>query len=372
MDSNSSGGWESLGWNRIDLGVALAIIVFCAMELACYQRIESYSADSSYYIGLADSLVNQHRYIFDFKPHTLYPPGFPAILALISLVFGASYGVYVRAMAIFGALGLWTSYILLRRAEGRAAGATACLLLGSSPFFFRMTTQNVISDVPFFFCSMLALVAARHVSAADTGFRRWLWGSVFLLLVVASQMIRSVGVALLGGLLAWLAWSVLAAQSPVGTPLRVFLVTLVLGILVQAAWMQWTKRAEVRDWPGEYMNTYLNQIQMEDPQRPDLGKASGMDLAARALKNLPTQSAHVSELVTRISWVDQRIWSPLALVPIALVLLGVLVSICDNAGQLEDWYFPAYTGLYLLWPFDEGPRFIFPVFPLVWVYLWRG
>ena len=61
-----------------------------------YMRVESYAPDSSYYIGLARSILEQGRYEFNFAPHVLYPPGYPALLALISIPFGISYLVSVR------------------------------------------------------------------------------------------------------------------------------------------------------------------------------------------------------------------------------------------------------------------------------------
>ena len=118
-------------------------------------RIESYAPDSSYYIGLADTILEKGSYEFNFAPHIIYPPGLPLSLALIALGFGSSYIVFVRAMAVIGACGLLASYALLRRLEGRTFAAAACLILGSSAFYFYMATQLVGSDVPYFFTSTL-------------------------------------------------------------------------------------------------------------------------------------------------------------------------------------------------------------------------
>jgi hypothetical protein len=366
-------GAERLPWNRVDFAVAILIVTFCAAGLIFYQRIESYDSDSSYYIGLANSLLNQHQYVFDFKPHTRYPPGFPAILAVISIFFGATYGVYVRAMAVLGALGLWTSYVVLRRSEGRAAGATACVLLGSSPYFFQMTTRNVLSDVPFFLTTMLALSAAQKAEAAKSPRNSWFWGLAFLIFLGASLMIRSAGVALLGGSLIWLVIPFLTDSRFARARIRIFLPALVLGILAQVTWMTWAHRSEIRDWPGEYTNTYWNQVRLRDPHQPELGLAQPLEIAERAGGNLPAQSAYISQLVTRLPWVDPVAGSVLVIVPIFLMIAGCWISVRDHGGGgLETWYLTSYIGLYLFWPYDEGPRFIFPVFALIWLWFWRG
>src|SRR5438105_2568701 len=112
-----------------DVAVWSIFVGFGVWELGLYQRIESFGVDSSLYIGLARSLVENGSYEFNFKPHTVVPPGLPAIFALMSMVFGSSYAVFVRSMAVFGTLGLVTAYQLLRPEQGRATAAAGCLLL---------------------------------------------------------------------------------------------------------------------------------------------------------------------------------------------------------------------------------------------------
>ena len=182
------------------LVIALGLVHFFS-----YMRVESFAPDSSYYIGLARSILERGKYEFNFAPHVFYPPAYPALLALISIPFGVSYFVSVRAAAIVGMLGLIASYELLRRKEGIGVAAAGCLILGFSGFNFYVAAQLVGSDVPYFFTSILFLVLITRVeqSWADRQAGIRLRGMIVVLLVV-SLLMRTVGVALLVGMIAWL------------------------------------------------------------------------------------------------------------------------------------------------------------------------
>jgi hypothetical protein len=74
-----------------------------------------------------------------------YPPGLPLAMALGSIV-GGPHGVYFVVPLLAG-LAVWLTYLLGARVAGRAAGATAALLLASSPIFIFQSFQPM-SDVP--------------------------------------------------------------------------------------------------------------------------------------------------------------------------------------------------------------------------------
>ncbi|MGB7026629.1 MAG: hypothetical protein WBD72_04995, partial [Candidatus Acidiferrum sp.] len=58
--------------------------------------------------------------------------------------------------------------------------------------------------------------------------------------------------------------------------------------------------------------------------------------------------------------------------PILLILVGWGASIGRRGGSIQDWYFAAFQGIYLLWPWKMETRFLLPVAPLACLYLWRG
>ena len=76
----------------------------------------------------------------------------------LCVVVGCHYSVFVHAVVVLSTLGFLASYELLRRMEGRAAGAVICLLLISSPLEFAQETRMVFSDLPYLFTSTLVLL----------------------------------------------------------------------------------------------------------------------------------------------------------------------------------------------------------------------
>jgi hypothetical protein len=358
----------------IDIFIYALILGLGVLHFFSYMRVESYAPDSSYYIGLARSILEQGRYEFNFAPHVLYPPGYPALLALISIPFGISYLVSVRAAAIVGMLGLIASYELLRCKEGRRIAAAGCLILGFSGFYFYVAAQLVGSDVPYFFTSILFLVLITRVeqSWADRQPGILLRGMIVALLVV-SLLMRTVGAALLVGMIAWLFARALIEPKAALNRAKFLAPAFLVASLVFTGWMVWTQQVKIDsiDQFGE-AGTYVDQFWLAEPHNPERGRATAVDLVNRVGKNLLFQGAHVSVIITRIPWIEPHLYSPFVCIPIALVLLGWLSSVNKRGGELADWYFAVYWGIYLLWPYDVGPRFIFPVFPLIFLYLYRG
>ena len=77
-------------------------------------------------------------------------------------------------------------------------------------------------------------------------------------------------------------------------------------------------------------------------------------------------------MLTRTNWIAPLWYSPAVLLPILLLGLGCGVSMFRDTSDFLAWYFLCYVGIFLLWPFDPGPRAILPVFPLAFLYSWRG
>ena len=349
------------------------MLLFCALGIACALRVESYKNDPSLYQQLAHNLLAGEGYVFDGHPHTVYPPGFPLLLAGIGALFGDSFAVYVRAMPVIGAIGLGLVWLLLRRLEGPRLASAALLLTASAPYTLLIATRRVGSDLPYLGASAAVLLLALWADEQERGRGARLVASLALALaVLVALSLRSAGIALLVGLGAWCLASALG-KHPLARARALFCApALVLGSLAQLGWMWWCARAAHSFWDGQYMETgYVAQLLVRNPHRPELGEAGLLEVLPRALDNLFVQAGRAAELLTRLHWVDPFPASPLIVLPIALTLVGLARSLRRAGGPCE-WSFGAYVCLYLLWPFDEGPRFVLPVFPLFVLYGWRG
>ena len=338
---------------------AIGCFVICAWASTAYRRADIYTTDSSYYQGLADNLASHKGYNFDFKPHTRYPPGFPAMLAVGGVFVGHEYTSYVRLMPLFGFIGLLAMFAIVSREEDERVAAVACLLLASSPQFFRSMTQDVLSDLPYFAASSVAL-------AAGSSRRHALPAAIF---VAAAVTIRSAGVALTAAFMLALLWDWRAL--PPRTRI-LYGVAAAAGAVAEISWLAWVLGHASPDWPGEPMDSYLRQLVLKDPRQPGVGLATPADVLWHARDGLAALSAHAVELATRLPWVAPRWYSPLALGPIAAVAAGVWDSLVRRRSVLQAWYVAVYCALFALWPFDEGARFVLPIFPLVVMFAFRG
>jgi hypothetical protein len=77
-------------------------------------------------------------------------------------------------------------------------------------------------------------------------------------------------------------------------------------------------------------------------------------------------------VLTRKDYINPAWVSPLVLLPIGLIVLGVACSIWPSGGGLPEWYFTIHEGMYLLWPWNFEIRFFLPIASLACLYLWRG
>jgi hypothetical protein len=350
------------------------ILSFGALQFGLAQRATDFFRGDTIYFELARSIIREGFYGFNSKPETLLPPGFPVILAGICVTVGCSYLVLVRSMAVFATLGLIASYQLLRREQGRVVAVVSCLLLGSSPIFFEFTTRMVFSDLPYMFTSMLALVLALRLDTAkNPPGRTFLW-LLCGLLIGGSLLIRSSGIALLVGLLLWLAVSRFAEREVRLRRLRTFAPLLLMGLFVGILWMQWAVRHEVLQWPmvGGYPQPYVAQLSVKNGNYPELGTASLSDILPRVTQNLVNRAGALSALLTRMEYINPAWFSPAVFGPVLLILVGVGSSIWHGGGNWPVWYFLIHEAMYLLWPWNFEMRFFLPVAPLACLYLWRG
>lgn len=339
-----------------------------------YMRAESFAPDSSYYIGVAEAIREKGKYEFNFAPHLLYPPGYPMLLALISLLFGSSYFVFVRAAAIMGTFGLIASYQLLRRMEGRGVAASGCVILGLSQHYFFQVAQVVGSDVPYFLSTNLLLVLVIRSEQSLDFLRRGVVRVLIAILLVISILLRTAGVTLLIGICISLLVGAFTNRKAVLERAKCLAPGLVAAALLLGGWMLWTQAAknETKSYVRE-SETYVDQFWLVDPLRPESGRAGLSDLLKRPERNALVHGAYISRITFRVPWVEPLLYSPVVLASLTLVFLGWVWSVRKTRGDgFPEWYFASYVAVYLLWPFDVGPRFVFAVFPLIFVYLYRG
>src|SRR5215470_5447853 len=226
-----AGGRRTVG--RFDVAVAGLLVVIGALQFAFCEAGAAFHGGDTTYLELARSIIAWRPYGFDFRAETMLPPGFPALLALLQLAVGESHLRLVRAMVVATTLAFLLAYWLLRRTLGRRASAGICLLLASSPVFFRFASTTVASDMPYFVTSMGALLIVDQLDKASPTRRRTGLLCLAALLIAGSLLIRTSGIAITIGIVAWIAATFSFDRPLAVSRLRKFGGLVLCGLLVQ-------------------------------------------------------------------------------------------------------------------------------------------
>ncbi len=152
--------------------------------------------DALWYHASAQLLVRGHGYVspFTLQPTAMWPPGYPALLALGYGLFGASPKTAVALNAVFGAVTCWLVWRLGLRLIGVRGALVATALLAAFPshvFFAALTLSETL---------FTSLVSGLLLAAVALGERPapyavggWiLWGAA----AGATGLVRSEAIAL--------------------------------------------------------------------------------------------------------------------------------------------------------------------------------
>jgi hypothetical protein len=352
--------------------VVVAVLLTVGLcEFLLYAR-GPFLEDDVFFADAALSLLRGGVYGIGGRPETNQPPGLAMLLASVCMNLGCDRSTFLRVMIVSATLGLIAAYAFLRREIPRRAAAAICVLLALSMYWFGLVTNWINPDIPFLLTTMLALLALRRLESTRRPLSILGWGAASAAFTGASILLRSAGIALVAAM-AVRGAVVLAHDRRRGFALlRSFAPVLVVGLAVQGAWMH--RHPAPLDWPEVpgYPGSYLSQVRMVSGNQPELGVVTAKQIPERIARKLFERAKMLVEFLggqpIRDLWSSSVIWAVLL-----LLLSGWGYSVWrGGGGALHDWYFAAHELIYLLWPWDTEPRFLFPIAPLSCLYLWRG
>jgi hypothetical protein len=352
-----------------DFIIFLLIAAFGVSTVLLHQRTADFLTEDAFYADAAQSLLHHGFFGVNGVPETTQPPGLAAILAVLFFVFGYSYAVCLGAMAVFETLGFLVAYEFLRRRVSMRVAATICILLLSSPLYFAWATRMVYPCFAYFFTTMLALLSGDEYDKASTTRSRIVWGTVLTMAVVASLLIATATVALLGAMAAVVVFTALKERRLARIRLLKFLPVFLVATAVLGVWM--LRKPAPLEWPlPGYPRPYLQQLKVKSGRQPELGIAKWSDIPARVTTNLMAEGDILARLVLRHGL--DRTNVAVIIVPFLLVVIGWTYSTMRTRGmELVDWYFAGYQFIYALWPWTIDTRFILPVAPIACFYMWQ-
>ncbi len=322
------------------LGLAAVHLVLAGLS---FMPTPHTGGDNASYIALARSLLERNAYleIYDpaAPPHTQYPPVFPGLLA-IALLIGLEPWVQLKAIiALCAAAGVALTFLWIRRRRRPLLALGVGVLLAIGPGLLELG-HWILSDVPFWMFTMLALFAFERLKPDDR-----VGLALAVLATTLAYFTRSAGLPLAIAAFSWLAlrhrWSQLIVLAAVLLPLA-FL---------------WWLRAR-----GQGGVDYVGQFWMVDPYDPARGRVDVAGLFARAGDNaVKYLRIHMPVLLTGSA---SGFSIGLGIGVLSAGVYGWLARI--RRPGVAELFLPLYLGLLIAWPAVwSGERFLLPAFPLI-------
>lgn len=358
-----------------DWSILVFLVVASLICMGSAAEIENYGRDTTTYLLLAQSILRDHSYQFNFELHTVYPPGFPLLLSGFMALGVQSFGGLVKATIPVYFAGLFGVYHLVRLWRGRRTAAAVTLLTGSSYTAFFWTTVGLHSEIPYFTCSVAALACVEVARRSSSRVTAALAAGLGALLVAYLPMVRTIGVSFALGLGLWMVYPMLAFRIRTAESrfvrIKRWAPAVALAAAVLVSWTYWGKRHEPAYAGDAFMGSYVEQVLKSDPHQLDSPSITLTEMPSRILRVLATRTQRGTQALLNQPTLDLSYKSPISLLVLALMLFGFARSFLAGATVL-DCYVLVYMGTLLVWPFDEGSRFLFPILPFLFLYAMDG
>lgn len=349
------------GWSRRGPWAALAALIAVHVILAVllFDPKPFLGGDNAGYMILADALRMGRGYRDIYLPgvplHAQYPPVYPSILALASLL-GGGLIAFKTLSVVFTTASVAVLYLLARKRLDDVAAFAVVVPFALSPLLLDYS-HWVLSEPPFLLLTLVALWAG--VGIDQGGSRSVILATTFALL---AYLTRAAGLPLVAALVVALAWR---------REWKRVLWVGVVSALVVGGWWAWGHLAATGS-----ARVYTNNFLLINPYQPELGYVGPGDLVVRLVNNVRLYSV---EVLPRALAGAGPLGTPLLLgILVALTLLALAIAGWGRAvgrrriGLPEAFAF-FYAGLILLWPqVWTDKRFLLPLLPVILLFAMEG
>lgn len=333
----------------VQLGVILILASVYFLQAATPLRLHP---DTVVFLLVAEAAERGGGFLYHGQP-TVFPPGYPALLALLIRAHLAHVWVVVTLSVVFLALGLLAIRNICKSEGFSERVALGICILSMLSFVFIKYSAIPLSDALFFGLSAWCLAAMKTASSRFS-LRRAI-ASVVLL--VASVCVRRIGITLIPALLYMLIFrrDALLYAARLSVRMKGAAVLLAASCAAGIAWAVRTT-STLRDFKA----ALEGRAAME----------AALGILALRLKELGEIALNVP--TAALPPIVQGVLPFVGAVVFSLACGGV-ASRRKQFGVVEA-YFIAYVGVILIWPFYD-PRFWLPVIPFLIAYsglsLWR-
>lgn len=350
------------------------IVTLWLLQLTPYLNVAN---DAGRYMVLGESLARTGdlRLLNDVRQplDTLYPPGFPAIIAFWMRVTGRNaMGVVLlvkttQLLLLLGTLPLL--YALLERARLPFCYLAATLVTYAACPALISYANDVMSEMPMLFLCLASVVAVEREAEekAESEAREGaLCKCLALLCAAGAFLMRTSGIALLLAQIAWFwrrfgwKWGLLA---------------LLATLLVVGGWLRRNAHI-IKAHPEVHYATYADQFTLRDPMKAGAGRIqlNVRGLLSRMKFGFPTYIGLVPRALLHMMAPPRTIWLALfylLAVPLFLLMLAGLVEGWRRGLRLSCGFAVLFWLVAALWPWQNA-RFLVPLLPFMFVFLGLG
>ena len=338
-------------------------IVFAGVYSNIFDKKFDLNGDNANYYILGKALATGAGYInlYDIKkkPNNHFPPGYPVIISGIIKVFGDSPASIKVANGLFLLLTLIGLYFLVKQITNRHSTAIIVTLLVLLNSHILRYSTIIMTEIPFLFFTVITLLVFIRIN-----YNKALWQDFYLILVIVmlavSFYIRTSGITLILSILFFLLLTKRWRHA----------IVIAIGVFLLV--LPWQLRNQ--NIGG---STYINQLSMVNPYRPELGNAGLFDYVNRLgdnisryiTKELPAATLAITKPdYRRSATVSQWLYGILFL---TLIIFGII-----NLKKYKLLILTYLAGtLTILWLWPDvwvGTRFILPSVPFLLLGLVNG
>ena len=343
---------ESARRRRRTLAVAAVVFVVgvqLAITVLALSPAPHNGGDNAGYLSLAHTLVTDGSYTERWdpaaRPHTKYPPVYPAILAGAMVLGAEGWGAFKAISVFFIVASVLVTFLWALDRRGPGFAVVLGVLLAFSPALL-WSSRWILSDPPFLALTLFTLWAF-HRAARERAPPAWLWlGAVTAILATFT---RTAGLPLVLAVGVWFAlerrWKALTA----------FAVAFAL-----PSWLWWMR--------GQTSGgaEYVSEFWMINPYDPDLGRVGAGGLVQRVFENL--NGYVLTHIPAGLAPYHGGVLTALGLTVVSAAIVGWALRLRRGV-TVTELFTPFYFGLILVWPTVwSGDRFALPLYPLLLFY----
>lgn len=333
------------GWTRL---LVVAVILLGLMYLLQVPSPLRLNTDSIVLLSIGGSVADGHGFLYHGEA-THFPPGYPAMVALLNLLGVASSWSFILLNCAFVGVSLIASYMFYRdplHLSPSLSIGLCCIVMLSFVLVKHMTLP--LTDVVFFGLFTLALLLSTRVRDR-AGRMSWTGFCLTVLVTVAAIAVRTAGVAVLPAFAWVLGAPLLAKGEKLWKKHPILLWSSLCGLLILG--LSCGFLISKTRYFGEMKTLYFQD-----------------GLFGRLLKNVVAHNMEMGEIgfnipVAKAPAVLKPAYCLVGILMIALILRGVWLR-RRSFGVLEVTLL-AYGGLIFAWPYLDA-RFWLPALPLIY------